>query len=140
MFESKSHYHDSNQQIFQRERIRGSLFYNQRELYHIFINTNLHLWNYFTCLTYFELRNLVVHNPICRGLWNLVFQSWFSSNPCVYFLGFFLTTLNIYKDYFKGCKRLCKCEEKVLFMQIVTGDRICPSSSFSWRSCYVCTP
>ena len=31
-------------------------------MYHIFINTNSHLWNYFTCLTYFELRNLVVHN------------------------------------------------------------------------------
>ena len=25
----------------------------------------------------------------------------------------FLTTLNIYKDYFKGCKRLHKCEEKL---------------------------
>ena len=25
------------------------------------INTNSYLWNYFTCLTYFEPRNLVVH-------------------------------------------------------------------------------
>ena len=33
----------------------------------------------------------------------------------------FLTTLNMYKDYFKGRQRLCKCEAKLLFMQIVTG-------------------
>ena len=25
-------------------------------------------------------------------------------------------------------------------MQIVTGDKICPNSSFSWRSCCICTP
>jgi len=25
----------------------------------------------------------------------------------------FLTTLNIYKDYFKGHQRLCKCEAKL---------------------------
>ena len=62
-FESKSYYHNSNQQAFQGDRIRGSLFCNYKELYHIFINTNLHLWNYFTCLTHFEWRNLVVHTP-----------------------------------------------------------------------------
>ena len=33
-FESKSHHHNSNQQIFQGDRIRGSLFCNYRELYH----------------------------------------------------------------------------------------------------------
>ena len=52
----------------------------------------------------------------------------------------FLITLNIYKDYFKcrqGLHKLHKCRAKVLFMQIVTGDKICPSSSFSWRSYYV---
>jgi len=27
-----------------------------------------------------------------------------------------------------------------LFMQIVTGDRICPSSYFLWRSYCVCAP
>ena len=43
----------------------------------------------------------------------------------------FLTTLNIYNDYFKGRKRLHKCEANFLFMQIMTEDRICPSSSFS---------
>ena len=50
----------------------------------------------------------------------------------VYLFGLsFLTTLNIYKDYFKGRQKWRKCEAKVLFMQIVTGDRICPNSSFS---------
>ena len=33
-------------------------------MYHTIINTNSHLWNYFTCLTYFEPRNLVVHMAI----------------------------------------------------------------------------
>ena len=53
----------------------------------------------------------------------------------------FLTTLNIYKDEFRGrhtgCK-LMKLDANVLCKHIVTGDN-CPSSSFSWRSCCVCT-
>ena len=46
----------------------------------------------------------------------------------------FLTTLDIYKDYFKGCQKWCKVMQlnaNWLCMQIVTGDRICPSSSYS---------
>ena len=44
----------------------------------------------------------------------------------VYMFGLsFLTTLNIYKDYFKG-------------RHIVTGDNL-PSSSFSSRSCCICS-
>ena len=46
----------------------------------------------------------------------------------------FLTTLDIYNDYFKGRHRLCKVmqlDAKSLCMQIVTEDRICPSSSYS---------
>ena len=43
IFESKSHSYNSNQQIFQGDRIRESLFCNHKELYHSFINTNLHL-------------------------------------------------------------------------------------------------
>ena len=47
---------------------------------------------------------------------------------------YFLTTLDIYKDYFKGRQRWCKVmklDAKSLCMKIVTGDRICPSSSYS---------
>ena len=46
----------------------------------------------------------------------------------------FLTTLNIYMDYFKGRQRWCKVMQlnaNWLCMQIVTRDRICPSSSYS---------
>ena len=46
----------------------------------------------------------------------------------------FLTSLDIYKDYFKGrqrCSKVMQFDEKSLCMQIVTGDRICPSSSYS---------
>ena len=34
----------------------------------------------------------------------------------------------------------CTSVEQNLFKQIVTGDRICPSSSFLCKSCCVCTP
>ena len=34
----------------------------------------------------------------------------------------------------------CISVEQSLFKRIVTGDRICPSSSFLWRSCSVCAP
>ena len=46
----------------------------------------------------------------------------------------FLTTLDIYKDYFKSRKRWCKVmqlDENSLCMQIVIWDKICPSSSYS---------
>ena len=43
LFKSKSHYRNSNQQIFQGDRIKRSLFCNYRKLCHIFINTNSHL-------------------------------------------------------------------------------------------------
>ena len=42
-----------------------------------------------------------------------IFSSDFHS-ICVYMFGFsFLTTLNIYKDYFKGRQRLRECEAKL---------------------------
>ena len=34
----------------------------------------------------------------------------------------------------------CISVEQSLFKQIVTGDKICPSSSFLCRSCYVSAP
>ena len=46
----------------------------------------------------------------------------------------FLTTLDIYKDYFKGHQRWCKVMQlnaKSLCVQIVTRDRICLSSLYS---------
>ena len=48
----------------------------------------------------------------------------------------FLTTLDIYKDYFKGCQTWCKG----FYWCILLLETICPSSSFSWRSCCVYTP
>ena len=61
---------------------------------------------------------------------------------CGYMFRFsFLTTLNIYKDYFKGRHSWCwvQLNAKVFHKHIVTGD-ICPSSSFSWRGYCVCMP
>ena len=62
-----------------------------------------------------------------------IFRSDFT-HICVYLCRVsVLTTLDIYKDYFKGrhkCGKHCKCDAKRLFMHIVTGDN-CPSSSYS---------
>ena len=47
---------------------------------------------------------------------------------------FFLITLDIYKDYFKGCQMGCKVMQLNaiwLSMQIVIGDRVYPNSSYS---------
>ena len=45
---------------------------------------------------------------IYRGLWSSDFQADFHAiHECMFGLSF-LTILNIYKDYFKGCKRLHK--------------------------------
>ena len=43
---------------------------------------------------------------------------------------FFLTILDIYNDYFKGCHTRCKGCCTSCYMHCVTGDRICPSSSY----------
>ena len=52
----------------------------------------------------------------------------------------FFTTLNIYKDYFKGRKRVTKVAQEhncTSVKKSVIGNLVCPSSSFSLRSCYV---
>ena len=58
----------------QGDRIRGSLFCNFGELYHTIINTNSHLWNYFTCLIYFEPGNLVTYS--IHVLLDVVSRAW----------------------------------------------------------------
>ena len=68
----------------------------------------------------FKAQQLARYMAIYRGLWSLVFQADFHPiHECM--LGFsFLTTLNIYKNYFEGHKRLHKlhkskfhkCEER----------------------------
>ena len=71
----------------QGDRIRGSLFCNSRELYHTIINTNSHLWNYFTCSTHFQTRNLVAYK-FWHVRWDLsashliLFQRKKSSSSC----------------------------------------------------------
>ena len=52
---------------------------------------------------------------------------------------YFLTTLDIYKDYFKGHKRWCNLMQNDYSLKLWT-ETICSSSSFSWRSCYVSAP
>ena len=51
----------------------------------------------------------------------------------------FLTTLNIYKDCFKGRHSWCTLMQK-FFTSILWIEDICPNLSFSSRSCCVCTP
>ena len=51
----------------------------------------------------------------------------------------FLTTLHIYKDYFKDCLRWCNLMQSDYSLKL-WPETIFPSSPFSWRSCYICTP
>ena len=51
----------------------------------------------------------------------------------------FLTTLNIYKDYFKSRQRWCNLMHSDYSLKL-WPKTICPSSSFSWRSCCICAP
>ena len=57
---------------------------------------------------------------------NQFFKSNFTHIRVYLFRLSFLTTLNIYKDYFKGRHNVCKLmklDANVLFKQIVTGDK-----------------
>ena len=51
----------------------------------------------------------------------------------------FLTTLNIYKDYFKSRPRWCNLMQSDYLLKLRL-EKIFPSSSFSCRSCCVCAP
>ena len=53
---------------------------------------------------------------------------------CLSFLLF--TTLDIYNDYFKGHYKIVA----LVVASILWPKTIFPSSSFSWKSCCVCTP
>ena len=52
---------------------------------------------------------------------------------------YFLTTLYIYKDYFKSRLRWCNLMQSDYSLKL-WPETICPSTSFSWRSCCVCAP
>ena len=51
----------------------------------------------------------------------------------------FLTTLDIYKDYFKGLLRWCNLMSSDYSLKL-WPETICHNSSFSWRSHCVCAP
>ena len=63
-------------------------------------------------------------------------RSIFHTYPSYVFRFSFLTTLNIYKDYFKGHHRVVA----LVVARILWLETICPSSSFFWRNCCICTP
>ena len=64
-----------------------------------------------------------------------IFRSVFHAYPSYLCRVSFLTTLDIYKDYFKGRQTWCKG----FYWYILWLETIFPSSSFSWRSCRICT-
>ena len=73
---------------------------------------------------------------------NKIFNSDFTPIHVYMFKLSFLTTLSIYKDYFKVCHSRYKCvklDAMVFHKHIVTED-ICLSLFFSSRSYCVCTP
>ena len=87
------------------------------------------IWNSTDSLTNVSIKNYEIQISI------FVFHAY----PSYLYMVSFLTTLNIYKNYFKGCLNWCKGCCNCYCTHIVTGDKNCSSSSFSWRNCYVCT-
>ena len=59
---------------------------------------------------------------------------------CRVFFFFFLITLDIYKDYFKGYQRRCKGCCNCCCTHIVTGDKIALVHHILCRSCCVFVP
>ena len=51
----------------------------------------------------------------------------------------FITTLYIYKDYFKGHQRWCNLMQSDYSLKL-WPEIVCPNSSFSQRSCCICAP
>ena len=62
---------------------------------------------------------------------NQFFRSNFTHIRVYVFRLSFLITLDIYKDYFKGHRKVVA----LVVTCILWLETICPSSSFSWRSC-----
>ena len=65
-----------------------------------------------------------------------IFRSIFHAYPNYVFRFYFLRTLGIFKDYFKGRQEVVA----LVVICIWWLETIYPSSSFSWRSCCICTP
>ena len=66
-----------------------------------------------------------------------IFRSVFHTYPSYVFMFSFLTTLDIYKDCFKGHHKVVA----LVVTCILWLETICLSSSFFWRTCCVsCTP
>ena len=68
-----------------------------------------------------------------------IFRFVFHAYPRYLCKASFLTTLNIYKDYFKGHQRWCNLMKND-YSCILWLKTICPSSSFSCRSYCVFAP
>ena len=72
------------------------------------------------------LNNCLIDNLSIKIYENQYFRSNFTQIYVYLFRLSFLTTLNIYKDYFKGRHNVCKLmklDANVLFKQIVIGDK-----------------
>ena len=66
-------------------------------------------------------------------------RSIFHAYPSYLYRVSFLTTLDIYKNYFKSCQKWCNLMQSDYSLKL-WPETICLSSSFSWRSCCICTP
>ena len=65
-----------------------------------------------------------------------IFRFVFHTYPSYVFGFSFLTTLDLYKDYFNGNHKVVA----LVVTCILWTETICLSSSFFWRNCCVCTP
>ena len=90
------------------------------------------------CLSRFNIWNLT-NSSINVSIENYEIQisrSVFHTYPSYVFRFSFLTILDIYKNYFKGRRKVVE----LVVTCMLWPETIYPSSSFSWRSCCICTP
>ena len=66
-------------------------------------------------------------------------KSVFHAYPSYLYRVSFFTTLDIYKNYFKGHQRWCNLIQSDYSLKL-WPETICHNSSFSWRSYFVCVP
>ena len=101
------------------------LFFKARQMY----LSRFKMWNSTDSLTAVSIENFEIQISI----------SIFHAYPSYMFRFSFFTTLDIYKDYFKGHQMWCNLMQND-YSHKLWPKIIFPSSSFSWRSCCIYAP
>ena len=85
----------------------------------------------------YNSRQLSIEAIFIENYENQFSRSVFHAYPCYVFKFSFLTTLDMYKNYYKGHLSWWNLMQR-FYSSILWLETIFPNSSFSWRSCCIC--